>query len=68
MEDGEYSTFVKTEDEKIYDLGNRQYPPVHHHPGEAPCPECFVVNAWAEKGQARAYTCRRLNEAPNDNR
>ena len=48
-EDGEYSTFVGTEDGKVYDLGKREYPPVHHHPGEAPCPECFVENAWTEK-------------------
>jgi hypothetical protein len=27
-----------------------------------------AAQAGAEKGQARAYTCRRLNEAPNDNR
>jgi hypothetical protein len=48
-EDGVYSTFVRTEDGKVYDLGKREYPPVHHHPGEAPCPECFVVNAYTEK-------------------
>lgn len=49
LEDGVYTTKVKTEDGKVYDLGLREYPPVHHHPGEAPCVECFVINAWTER-------------------
>ena len=49
MENGLYTTKVKTQDGRIYDLGEREYPPTHHHPGEAPCQECFVVNAWTEK-------------------
>jgi len=48
-EDGVYTTKVRTEDGKVYDLGEREYPPVHHHPGEALCTECFVLNAWTER-------------------
>jgi hypothetical protein len=43
-----HTTKVKTEDGKVYDLGEKQYPPTHHHPGDRPCAECFIVNAWTE--------------------
>ncbi len=33
MENGLYTTKVKTQDGNIYDLGERQYPPTHYHPG-----------------------------------
>ena len=46
---GIYTTKLKTQDGKIYDLGKREYPPRHYHPGMLPCPECFVINAWTEK-------------------
>jgi len=49
VDKGTYTTKLKTQDGKIYDLGEKQYPPRHYHPGLAPCPECFVVNAWTEK-------------------
>lgn len=49
MDYGIYSSFVKTQDGKIWDLGKKEYPPIHYHPGMAPCPECFVVNAWTQK-------------------
>ena len=48
-EDGTYTTLVETMDGRIYDLGKGEYPPTHHHPCEAPCPECLVVNAWTER-------------------
>jgi hypothetical protein len=46
----QYSTFVKTQDGKIYNIGDRDFPPTHHHgkDGRGICPECFVVNAWTE--------------------
>lgn len=49
MEYFTYTTLVQTEDGKIYDLGKRDFPPTHYHPGLRPCPGCFVVNAWTEK-------------------
>lgn len=49
MEYGIYTTKVQTQDGKVYDLGNMKFPPTHYHPGNAPCPECFIVNAWTEK-------------------
>ncbi len=49
MEYGLYTTMVKTQDGKIYDLGDKEYSPTHYHPGNYPCDECFVVNAWTER-------------------
>jgi len=49
MELGLYTTKVQTQDGRIWDLGNREYPRTHYHPQAKPCPECFVINAWTEK-------------------
>ena len=44
-----YTTKVKTADGKVYDLGERQYPPNHQHDKQGtPCPGCLCVNAWTE--------------------
>ena len=46
-----FTTFVKTQDGTIYDIGNGYYPPTHFHgrDGRGKCPEGFVVDAWAGK-------------------
>jgi hypothetical protein len=44
-----HTTIVQTDDGRVWDIGNRQYPPTYYHPGNRPCPECFVVNAWTER-------------------
>lgn len=38
-----HTTFVKTRDGRIYDLGLREYPPRHDDCG---CAKCAIVNAW----------------------
>ena len=44
----EYTTKFKTQDGKVYDLGEGEHGPAHDHPGDATCPACAVVNAWTE--------------------
>lgn len=43
-----WTTKVKTQDGKIWDLGERDFPPTHQHPGDRSCQECFIINAYPE--------------------
>lgn len=45
----EYSTFIKTKDGKVYDLGKLEYTPRHNHSGNTLCDQCQVINAWTDK-------------------
>ncbi len=41
-----YTTYIQTEDGKIYDLGKGEYRPSHDHKKGGVCPKCNVINAW----------------------
>lgn len=44
-----YTTKVKTNDGKVFDLGELEYPPKHQHKGGSSCDSCLVSNAWTEE-------------------
>ena len=41
-----FSTFAKTADNKIYDIGLDEHPPEHRHAGNGLCNACKVIDAF----------------------
>lgn len=44
-----YTTKIKTQDGQVYDLGKREYRPVHNHKDGKVCPKCNVISAWTQE-------------------